>query len=96
MTILPAALLKVQKERQELRAKEEEERRERQRQEAEELVRKMHEEACDDPLPIGASLRLSEGHIDSELHLARDLDLAGSCLSPVTVVRSAHCYIPPC
>ncbi|PNF38728.1 hypothetical protein B7P43_G14361 [Cryptotermes secundus] len=79
------ALLKIQKERQERRAKEEEERRERERQEAEELVRKMHEEACDETPPVGASFSLSDRHIESELHLPKDLDLTASCLSPVTI-----------
>jgi hypothetical protein len=91
MVIVPAALVKIQKERQERRAKEEEERRERERQEAEELVRKMHEDACDEPPPIGASLSITEGQIESELHLTKDLDPAGSCVSPVTIVRNVHC-----
>jgi hypothetical protein len=96
MTIFLAALLKIQKERQERRAKEEEERRERERQEAEELVRKMHEEACDEPPPVGASFSLSGGHVESELHLPKDLDLTASCLSPVTVVRNVHCDTDDC
>jgi hypothetical protein len=92
MTIFTAALLKIQKERQERRAKEEEERRERERQEAEELVRKMHEEACDEPPPIGASLSLSEGHIESEMHM----DSAASYMSPVSVVRNVHRHTLDC
>lgn len=80
-----AALLKLQKERQERRAKEEEERRERERQEAEELVRRMHEDAFDELPAIGAGLGISEGHIESALHLPQDLDPAASCLSPVTI-----------
>jgi hypothetical protein len=96
MTILLAALLKTQKERQERRAKEEEERRERERQEAEELVRKMHEEVYDEPPPVRASLNLSEGHVESEPHLPKDLDLTASCLSPVTVVRNVHCDTLDC
>jgi hypothetical protein len=87
MAIFTAALLKLQKERQERRAKEEEERRERERQEAEELVRRMHEDAFDELPAIGAGLGISEGHIESALHLPQDLDPAASCLSPVTIVR---------
>lgn len=96
MAIFPAALLKIQKERQERRAKEEEECRERERQEAEELVRKMHEEACDETPSVGASFSLSDRHIESELHLPKDLDLTASCLSPVAIVRNVHCHIHDC
>ncbi|XP_069695049.1 nucleosome-remodeling factor subunit NURF301 isoform X3 [Periplaneta americana] len=79
------ALLKIQKERQERRVKEEEERQERQRQEAEELVRKMHEDACDEPPPIGASLSISDGHVESDAQLAKDLETNGSSMSPLTI-----------
>jgi hypothetical protein len=82
-----AALLKLQKERQERRAKEEEERRERERQEAEELVRRMHEDACDDLSSLGAGLGISEGHIEADLRLPNDLDPSASCISPVSIVR---------
>jgi len=82
-----AALLKLQKERQERRAKEEEERRERERQEAEELVRRMHEDACDELSSIGAGLGISEGHVEADLHLPKDLDPSASCVSPVSIVR---------
>jgi hypothetical protein len=88
MDIVPAALQKIQKERQERRAKEEEERRERERQEAEEMVRKMHEDVCDESPPIGASLNISDGQIVSDLHLSKDTDQAASYLSPVTIVRN--------
>ncbi|KAJ9598490.1 hypothetical protein L9F63_010810, partial [Diploptera punctata] len=80
------ALLKIQKERQEHRAREEEERKERERQEAEELVRKMHEDACDEPPPIGASLSITEGHCESELdQLNKNLETATSSISPITM-----------
>jgi hypothetical protein len=96
MGIVPAALLKIQKERQERRAKEEEERRERERQEAEELVRKMHEDVCDEPPPIGASFNISDGQIESDLHLPKDVDQAATYMSPVNVVRNyvQHCVYP--
>jgi hypothetical protein len=82
-----AALLKLQRERLERRAKEEEERRERERQEAEELVRRMHEDACDELHSIGAGLGISERHIGADLHLPKDLDPSASCISPVSIVR---------
>jgi hypothetical protein len=85
--------LKTQKERQERRAKEEEERRERERQEAEELVRKMHEEACGELPHVGASFSLSDGHLESEQHLSKDLDLTAPCLSPANIVRNVHCGV---
>jgi regulator of protease activity HflC (stomatin/prohibitin superfamily) len=91
VTIFAAALLKAQKERQERQVKEEEDRRERERQEAEELVRKMHEEACDEPSRVGGTLNLSEGHAESELHLPKDQDSAADRLSPVTVVSNIRC-----
>ena len=87
--LLSAALLKIQKDRQERRVREEEERRERERQEAEELVRKMHEDACDEPLSIGASLSISEGPCESELdQMNKDLEAVTSSISPVTMVRN--------
>lgn len=88
MGIVPAALMKIQKERQERRAKEEEERRERERQEAEELVRKMHEDVCDEPPSVGTSFSISGGQIGSDLHLPKDVDQTAAYMSPVTLVRN--------
>jgi len=89
MGIVPAALMKIQKERQERRAKEEEERRERERQEAEELVRKMHEDVYDEPPSVGTSFSISGGQIGSDLHLhlPKDVDQTAAYMSPVTLVR---------
>jgi hypothetical protein len=49
-------------------------------------VRRMHEDVCDELPPIGVSLDISDGHIESDLHLPKDLDPT-ACISPVTIVR---------
>lgn len=88
MGIVTAALLKIQKERQERQAREEEEHRERKRQEAEDLVRKMHEDVCDEPPPLGTSFNISDGRIESHVHLPKDMGQAATYMTPVTVVRN--------
>jgi hypothetical protein len=47
----------------------------------------MHEDACDELHSIGAGLGISDGHIDADLHLPKDLDPSASCVSPVNIVR---------
>jgi hypothetical protein len=49
-------------------------------------VRRMHEDACDELSSIGAGLGISEGHIEADLHLPKDLD-PSACMSPVSIVR---------